>query len=283
MIKIRTSECVRGLPRRRDPRRSLSNLLAVPALSLALAVFAVPFGGCAPRPPVRVVTARTGEIVVTVIRPMSVVEVARQAYGDAALAGPVARLAGLEPGDRVAAGAVLVLPSRDDLEGRLAADRAAEDLYQRGLRAADAGTWQEAIGFFERALASAPHRLDARYNLGLAALRAGELERATSVLGAVAAARPGDTDSRYAFGTVLRRRRAWDRALAEFRAAVRVDPGHAAAQFAVARTLEDLGLDSEAIGEWNRFLQRFPADDLAPSATERLTAAEARRRGGPDQ
>ncbi len=203
---------------------------------------------------------------------MSLEEVARWAYDDVSLAGPVALLANLDPSDRVPPGTILVLPARDELEARLQADREAEGLYRRGLAAADAGTWREAADLFRRALDRAPQRLDARFNLGLALMRAGELAEATSALGAVASARPDDAPSRYAFGSILRRRHAWDRALAEFAAAVRIDSSDAASRFAYARTLEDLGRPREAIREWNRFLKSFPDADLAEEATRRLKA-----------
>jgi tetratricopeptide (TPR) repeat protein len=225
-------------------------------------------------------TAQTGETVVRVVRSISPADLADRVYGDPELGPALATLARVAPDASIPPGTVLVLPPREELEGRLRVERATEEHFERGLAAADEGRFREAADLFRRALDSAPHRLDVRYNLGLALMRAGDLPEATPHLEAVAAARPMDAESRYALGSLLRKRRAYERALAEFQAVLDLEPRHPAAQFALARTVQDLGRDREARRQWKRFLRRYPDDPLVPSAQRHLDRVEERIREG---
>lgn len=242
--------------------------LAVVLLPLALV-------GCAGLIGVHVDHAQTGEIVVRTGAPTSFDRIAERVYGDPRLGRSVAVLAHLPYEEGAPRGALLVLPPRDLLESRMRSEESSGRHFDRGLEAADAGSFRAAADHFRAALDEAPHRMDVRYNLGLALMQAGELGEATTVLEAVAAARPDDADSRYAFGSVLRRRRAYLRAYEEFEAALRVDSRHASAAFARAKTLEDLGQADRAVRAWEEFLREFPEDPLAMTARRNLEELRA--------
>ncbi len=244
---------------------------ALPALLLAAALLP----GCALLGPPRVETALTGERVVRIGASTTYADLAEELYGDPELGPALAELAGASPDDRLSHGDVLIAPPRSEIRAKLNVVRSAETHFRDGLAAVDRGSYRQAADLFRKAAEAAPHRTEIRYNLGLALLRVGEAEEATPVLERVAAERPDHADSRYAFGNVLRQRRAWKRAIGEFRAALRLDSSLSGAAYALARTHEDDGDRRAARRAYQDLLARFPDDELADRARERLKVLDA--------
>jgi tetratricopeptide (TPR) repeat protein len=223
----------------------------------------------------RVRESASGQIVVEARRAQTFDELAREIYGDATLGRAVAEASRMPYAAGVPKGALLVLPPKEGLGDRVASERRADELFQAGLAAADAGAYHEAAESFRESLAITPGRGDVLYNLGLALLQSGDYEGATSALEEAREDRPDDPEIHYALGSLYRKRRAWQRALDEFDATLEKNSGHAKAAFARARTLADMGKTADAERAFRSFLLDFPKDTWADRARQELAALEA--------
>jgi tetratricopeptide (TPR) repeat protein len=253
------------------PRRIRVFAWILPALS-TVGILAA--SGCAPWAGPRIRETASGQYVVEVGKSMGFDELAKRVYGDADLGPAIAALNNLPYEEGVPRRALLVLPPRESLQGKLVEGKAADAHFHEGLASVDAGNFREGADHFREALRANPGRVDVLYNLGLALDGAGELEESTQALREAARRRPDDPEIRYALGSVLRRRGAYQTALDEFEAALDRDREHSKSAFARARTLEDLKRTEDARRAWREFLERFPESPWAPRARESLQALE---------
>lgn len=114
----------------------------------------------------------------------------------------------------------------------------ASDLHQRGLAAAGAGRFEEAVALLGQAVAAAPGERAPHTNLGLALVRLGR----------------------------------HDEAVAAYRAALTIDPGHAATLAKLGRVLTQAGRPAEAVESLRRAAALDPAN---PDTANALGAALA--------
>jgi tetratricopeptide (TPR) repeat protein len=256
---IRIGRCT---PRFRGPGVLLAGVAALAA-------------GCATLPKADVHSRDDGRFDVVVAEAQSVGALAVTVYGDRQLAGALAEAAGIPPGEPIAAGTQLALPSKTELKERIAVAERARKLQAEGEEAQRKGEWEKAEARYREAMTLRPAAPELRQGLGVALLRRGKLEESLELLAQGSLLHPYDASTRYAYGAALREAGSLADALQELDAAVELDEHHARARYERARTLLELGETARARNAYREFLFAFPDDPWADEGRRRLDELDA--------
>jgi Flp pilus assembly protein TadD len=122
----------------------------------------------------------------------------------------------------------------------------AEIQHQRGARALRMGNQEEAIEWFDKALALQPDRVDSMALKARALLEAGRTEEAEAVTEQIRTLKPGDVDVAFLLALTAYRQQDWisaERYLEEARDATPNDPK---VRLYLGRTYQELGRDTDA-------------------------------------
>ena len=177
--------------------------------------------------------------------------------------GPAADDNGAADDNRTLAGLV----SDDGLD---LASAGADELFEQGVLAEDAGEWELAVRLYERALEVGAEEPEIYFNLGNALY---ELDRkkeaARRYLQAVE--QEGDyVESLNNLGNALAETGWLNEAVQAYRRALRLEPAYADAHSNLAETLVYLGRYDEARFHWNAYLELDPSSSWAAAIRELL-------------
>ncbi|MBV9009240.1 MAG: tetratricopeptide repeat protein [Verrucomicrobia bacterium] len=142
------------------------------------------------------------------------------------------------------------------------------------------GDIQHARGYFEQAVAMAPHDPESNYNLGNALLQEGDANAAAIYSAKAVSFAPRDAEARLALGNALLRKGLISDAIASYRQALQLRPGYFAAEDNLSNALLQAGDFDEAIKESRIALRLRPRDvnahiNLAIALTETRNTAQA--------
>lgn len=133
--------------------------------------------------------------------------------------------------------------------------KAARELYQQALDAAQAGDSRKAVDKLKGALKAHPSFMLAFNELGVQHLRLNELAEAEAALRSAAGLAPGDYNPRFNLGLVLLRKREFEQSATELRLALKAKPSAAPARLHLGRALIGLGKFADAEAEMRRAVE----------------------------
>lgn len=131
-------------------------------------------------------------------------------------------------------------------------------LYNYGWLLDQLGRDDEAIPYYERAIAASSLSFEAMNNLALIEADAGRPDRALTLLDRAAASNPENDAAFMNRGSYHASRRAWTEALADYARASELNPGNGYARVEAARTHMELGRVGLAVEDLNQALEANP-------------------------
>ena len=197
----------------------------------------------------------------------------RPAAGDADNIRPFAK--NEEPGGGGTVGSPLAgLVSDDELD---LASAGADELFEQGVLAEDAGEWELAVSLYERALEIGDEEPEIYFNLGNALYELDcKKEAARRYLQAVE--QDGDyVESLNNLGNALAETGWLNEAVQAYRRALQLEPAYADAHSNLAETFVYLGRHDEARFHWNAYLELDPSSSWAATIRELLRNLPADR------
>jgi tetratricopeptide (TPR) repeat protein len=150
----------------------------------------------------------------------------------------------------------------------------------RGVRALDAGRWQEAIAEFRGGLAVAPRDPALHQNLGTALYLSGDERNAREAFETAARLSPGYARAHFSLGLLAEARGGDGEALARYAAAVRHDPTFTDARFRLAEGLRRNGQVEASVAHYEDILEADPQASQARFARAMALVRLQRYRDG---
>jgi len=139
--------------------------------------------------------------------------------------------------------------------------RSAEELYQAGESALDAGNQEKAVELLEAALKKNRNHEKANYRLARIYMKQEKDELAVPLLERAVQADPGQVRNVFRLGEAYLGINDNERAVSTLKQAVRIDPTHGGANAKLAQGLKRLGRDAEARNVLREALRRVPPSD----------------------
>lgn len=149
----------------------------------------------------------------------------------------------------------------------------ADEQLMLAAESASAGDLAGAVRHYEAALALEPDRPEVHASHALALMESGDRDAALAAAEKAAALAPDDTHANYALGHILRLSGEKQTALAALGKAVAADPGFMMAVYEEGMLLAETGKLSQALGNFERFLEIHPEDPGAAQAIANIKAA----------
>lgn len=191
-------------------------------------------------------------------------------YGNPQRYDDIARDNGIADPSKIVPGSVLRMQFSEDEYAAARKRASALAPYNKGVDLMANERLGEAEQQFRLALEEAPDLTAAKYNLALVLLKRGRTEQALILLEELTALRPEDTDFLFARGNALFQAARFDEAAVQFQAALAVDPTLKRAAFGFARSLQEAGEATRAIGAWERYLELDTTSSWAAAAQRNL-------------
>lgn len=149
----------------------------------------------------------------------------------------------------------------------------ADEWWEAGLAAEEAGNLAEAVTAYRHALQAGGPDPQLCFNLGNVLARSGEHAAAAERFSQAVELEPSYAEAWNNLGTVLTELQRSEEALAAYRAAVAADPNYSDARYSLADLLEERGEVLEARSHWQAFLRLEPSGQWANYARRRLALA----------
>lgn len=119
-------------------------------------------------------------------------------------------------------------------------------LIERAVHFHQSGDLNEAVRFYEQALAADPEHADALYLCGTVQLQLGRFDACVDTLSHVTTLRPDLPDAHNNLGVAYQALGRWEEAACSFREAIRVNPSYEQALFNLGALMEDRALFADA-------------------------------------
>lgn len=240
--------------------RTVTNLLIAAAILLAAA-------GCARRAVVPTLEDRV--VMHQVVEGETLAMIAEDYYGDPARAAELGRINSLNESELLPGTIVQVVMNPRELD-QFKMRKQARLPYNQGLELTAAGSYLEAIGHFQEALAIDPDFVEARYNLGVTYQKMKAYDKALLQFRDAVRLRPNRPVYHFAMGTCRFHLEQYADAVDAFEAVLALDPGHLKARYSLAVSYEKLGRQDRARAAWEQYLRLDATSEWAQEARKRL-------------
>jgi len=156
-------------------------------------------------------------------------------------------------------------------------------LFDRGVRLAEKGDYQRALGFFEEVMERAPDYALAYANIGFCHYKLGAVGDAQRAYEQAQELAPGDAENYYDLGCIHHGQGQRNAAMECFQEALRLQPNHGEAYTALEQVRIELGLpaiNEIAAPEEEAVAEKPKEPDAAAQATELLRRGESHYESG---
>jgi tetratricopeptide (TPR) repeat protein len=190
-------------------------------------------------------------------------------YGDPSRALELRRINSLDAGELEPGTIVQIVLNERELD-LFNVRKQARLPYNRGLELTAKGSYLEAIGHFQDAIAVDPDFAEARHNLGVTYQKMKAYDKALSQFNEALRLRPEHPVYHFGAGTCHFYLEHFSEAARAFERVIAADPNHLKARYSLAVAYEKLDRPDQARSEWERYLRLDGTSEWAQEARKRL-------------